>query len=72
MNRTKSFKLASTDPAGLIYADQDMPCIEGQSYTFSGRLRKQGTTTAGTATLRIQERDEFGVVVGGITTATDG
>ena len=68
---TKSFKLASTDAVGLIYAYQDMPCTEGQSYVFSGRVRKEGTTTQGTATIRIQARDQFGAAVGGQTSASN-
>ena len=71
LNGTKSFKLASTDAVGLVYAYQDMPCIEGQSYVFSARTRKEATTTAGTATIRIQARDQFGAAVGGQTSASN-
>lgn len=71
INGSKSFRLASTDATGFIYAYQDMPCIEGQSYVFSGRVRKMATTTAGTATIRIQARDQFGAAIGGITSASN-
>jgi peptidoglycan/xylan/chitin deacetylase (PgdA/CDA1 family) len=64
-----SFKLTSTEGTGSIYAYQDIPCIEGQSYLFSGRGRRVNTTTAGTTALRIQARDQFDVGVGSQTTA---
>lgn len=71
LNGTKSFKLASTDPVGLVYAYQDMPVVEGQSYVFSARVRKMATTTQGTATIRIQARDQYEGVIGGQTSAAN-
>jgi peptidoglycan/xylan/chitin deacetylase (PgdA/CDA1 family) len=69
---TKSFHLTSTDVGGFVYAYQDVPVRPGETYVFSGRCRKVNTTTAGTATIRAQFRDQFGTGVGGVTSASNG